>query len=135
MGMNKFGLAIMGMVLKIKSLGSKKTKSSNNKAGCVSLIDINVFEEKVDVLPKIFGMQKNMLQGVPGFVSAALLKGPNPQQFGIFTQWESVQDLEEWKKQAAEKGGKHMQAMLRGESKVVQPPYTSTRWDVVVASD
>lgn len=103
--MKKFSLATMGLVLKIQSLFSKKKSSSNKKVGCVSLIDINVFEDKVDVLPKVFGMQKNMLQGVPGFVSAALLKGPNPQQFGIFTQWESVQALEDWKKQASEKGG------------------------------
>lgn len=101
---------------------------------CVSLIRFRVFSEKAEVLPRIWAAQRNMLAGQPGFLSAELLSGPGDSEFLIMTRWESAADLDRWKEAAREKGGKHMAAMLRGESKMVEPPYEVSRWEVQVSS-
>jgi heme-degrading monooxygenase HmoA len=100
----------------------------------VSEIRFRVFEGKEDMLPKIWGGQRNMLEGVEGALGAELRKGPGEREFLIVTRWENLEALEAWKEAAREKGGKHMARMLRGESRMVEPPYEVTRWEVLVSS-
>ena len=101
---------------------------------CVSQIRFRVFPEKAEVLPRIWAAQRNMAAASPGFLSAELLRGPGEHEFMIVTRWQSAADLDRWKEAAREKGGKHMAAMLRGESKMVEPPYQVSRWEVLVSS-
>lgn len=100
----------------------------------VSQIRFRVFAGKEDLLPRIWGSQRNMLEGTPGFLEAELRRGPGEREFLIVTRWEDEASLDAWKEKAREKGGKHMAAMLRGESKMVEPPYEVTRWSTLVAS-
>jgi heme-degrading monooxygenase HmoA len=101
---------------------------------CVSQIRFQVFEGKQHILPKIWASQRNMAIGTEGFIDAELRKGPGEREFLIVTRWENEEALNAWKEKAREKGGKHMAAMLRGESKMVEPPYEVTRWTTLVAS-
>ncbi len=101
---------------------------------CVSMIRFRVFAEKAEVLPKVWTAQRNMLAGNPGFLEAELLRGEAPDEFVIMTRWETPGHLETWKANAREQGGKHMAAMLRGESTMVSPPYEVVRYQVIASS-
>ena len=101
-----------------------------------SLIRFRVFPEKEQILPMVWGAQKGMLNEVAGFVHAQLLKDLSTEHsYIIQTVWESEEALTNWKSEARERAGEHMQRMLKGESVMVNPPYEVTHYEVLHRSD
>ncbi len=102
----------------------------------VSIIRFRVFPDKEPILPMVWGGQKGMLNDVPGFVHAQLLKDlAEEHSYIIQTVWETEDALTAWKTAAQERGGEHMQRMLRGESVMVDPPYEVRHFEVLLRSD
>jgi len=132
--MGKKILQVINFIRNTISLFFKPDRTAK-KIGLISLVDFDVNENRIDTFPQIFELQKNRLNQTPGFISIFLLKGPGPSQYGILSQWESPEALENWKASAKEKGNKYTRAVLTGESKIVKPPYKVTRWNVIVSSD
>lgn len=101
----------------------------------VSIIRFKVKKMKGFILKKVWPAQRNMLKETEGFVSARLMQSnTEPRLYIIETLWESEEALEKWKKTAREKGGERMERMLRGETKMVELPYTVERYTVISES-
>lgn len=87
------------------------------------------------ILEKVWPSQRNMLKDTKGFISARLMRSNEDKRiFIIETVWENEDSLNAWKTAAREKGGEHIERMLKGESKMVEPPYTVERYSVISES-
>lgn len=101
----------------------------------MSVVELKVKPLKSLIMQQVWGAQKNLLQNVPGFVSAELFEVQEQERtYAIVTRWESLESLERWRLAAREQGGEHLERMLRGESRIVEPPYRVSRMELLTAS-